>query len=135
MQNWMQYHLVNVICKSWKNQTLVVMSGHPLGLFSSHPNAPRVVITNRLMVGLYDDLSNWNRALALVLLHRANDCRRLDVYRSSRYCPWHILHLVKCRKGKTGNPKDKDLAGHLFVSSGLGGMSGAQGKACRIAGE
>ena len=65
-QNWMQYHLVKKYLQQMNdNQTLVLHSGHPLGLFKSHQLAPRVIITNGLMVGIYDDLENWNRAEAL----------------------------------------------------------------------
>ncbi len=65
-QNWMQYRL---ICKYLEalteNQTLVVMSGHPLGLFRSHPMAPRVIVTNGLMIGSFDNLADFNRAAAI----------------------------------------------------------------------
>ena len=65
-QNWMQYRLIKKYLEILKDdQTLVVMSGHPLGLFHSHRLAPRVVITNGLMVGTFDDLPNFNRAAAL----------------------------------------------------------------------
>ncbi|HHU24718.1 MAG TPA: urocanate hydratase [Acholeplasmataceae bacterium] len=136
MQNWMQYHLVKRYLQIMEeDQTLVVMSGHPLGLFSSHPNAPRVVITNGLMVGLYDDLSNWNRAASLGVASYGQMTAGGWMYIG----PQGIVHgtystLLNAGRAKLGIPKDKDLAGHLFVSSGLGGMSGAQGKACRIAG-
>ncbi len=62
-QNWMQYRLIKAYLQALrKDQTLVVESGHPLGLFRSHANAPRVIITNALMVGCFDDQENWSRA-------------------------------------------------------------------------
>ncbi|MEJ2041346.1 MAG: urocanate hydratase, partial [Desulfosarcinaceae bacterium] len=65
-QNWMQYRLIKAYLQRLTDrQTLVMMSGHPLGLFHSSPQAPRVIITNGLMVGLFDDLDNFNRAAAL----------------------------------------------------------------------
>ena len=65
-QNWMQYLLIKQYLKVLtREQTLVVASGHPLGLFASGPGAPRVVITNGLMVGMFDDQENWHRAAAL----------------------------------------------------------------------
>jgi len=136
MQNWMQYHLIKRYLQIMESdQTLVVMSGHPLGLFSSHPNAPRVVITNGLMVGLYDDLYNWNRAASLGVASYGQMTAGGWMYIG----PQGIVHgtystLLNAGRAKLGIPREKDLAGHLFVSSGLGGMSGAQGKACRIAG-
>ncbi|MBW1821062.1 MAG: urocanate hydratase, partial [Deltaproteobacteria bacterium] len=65
-QNWMQYRLIKQYLQVMtREQTLVVESGHPLGLFASTPEAPRVIITNALMVGLFDDQENWQRAMAL----------------------------------------------------------------------
>ena len=65
-QNWMQYHLIKRYLEEMKNnQTLVIQSGHPLGLFQAPEHAPRVIITNGLMIGMFDDLENWNRAAAL----------------------------------------------------------------------
>lgn len=136
MQNWMQYHLVKRYLEIMEeDQTLVMMSGHPLGLFSSSKQAPRVVITNGLMVGLYDDLYNWNRAASLGVASYGQMTAGGWMYIG----PQGIVHgtystLLNAGRMKLGIPIEKDLAGHLFISSGLGGMSGAQGKACKIAG-
>ena len=65
-QNWMQYHLIKKYLQELTlDQTLVVESGHPLGLFASRPQAPRAIVTNALMVGCFDDQENWHRAMAL----------------------------------------------------------------------
>ena len=136
MQNWMQYHLIKRYLEIMEeDQTLVVSSGHPLGLFPSHPLAPRVIITNGLMIGLYDDLANWNRAASLGVASYGQMTAGGWMYIG----PQGIVHgtystLLNAGRMKLGIPTEKNLAGHLFVSSGLGGMSGAQGKACRIAG-
>ena len=63
-----------------------------------------------------------------------NDCWWLDVYQPSKDCPWNLFYNLKCWKAKLGLKNDENLSGRLFVSSGLGGMSGAQGKAAEIAG-
>lgn len=136
MQNWMQYQLIKRYLEVMENdQTLVVASGHPLGLFKSNINAPKVMITNGLMVGLYDDIYNWNRAASLGVASYGQMTAGGWMYIG----PQGIVHgtystLLNAGRVKLGIPKDKNLAGHLFVSSGLGGMSGAQGKACEIAG-
>lgn len=136
MQNWMQYHLVKKYLEIMTDeQTLVMQSGHPLGLFQSHPLAPRVIITNGLMIGLYDDLENWNRAAALGVASYGQMTAGGWMYIG----PQGIVHgtystILNAGRDKLGIPADQNLAGHLFVSSGLGGMSGAQGKACEIAG-
>lgn len=136
MQNWMQYHLIKKYLEVMEtDQTLVVSSGHPLGLFKSHSLAPRVIITNGLMVGLYDDLDNWNRAASLGVASYGQMTAGGWMYIG----PQGIVHgtystILNAGRDKLGIPQNQDLAGHLFVSSGLGGMSGAQGKACEIAG-
>ncbi|MCK9537423.1 MAG: urocanate hydratase, partial [Bacilli bacterium] len=136
MQNWMQYHLVKCYLeKITENETLAMSSGHPLGVFPSHPRAPRVIITNGLMVGLYDDLENWNRASALGVASYGQMTAGGWMYIG----PQGIVHGTYSTLLNTGRKildirKTDNLAGHLFVSSGLGGMSGAQGKACEIAG-
>ncbi|PKM50742.1 MAG: urocanate hydratase [Firmicutes bacterium HGW-Firmicutes-7] len=134
-QNWMQYQLVleylkNLTC----DQTLVIASGHPLGLFHSKPDAPRVIITNGLMVGAFDDYDNFNRAAALGVANYGQMTAGGWMYIG----PQGIVHgtystLLNAGRLKLGIPEDKDLRGKLFVSSGLGGMSGAQGKAVEIA--
>lgn len=134
--NWMQYHLTKRYLEEMdENQTLVMMSGHPLGLFKSNSLAPRVIITNGLMVGLYDDIYNWNRAASLGVASYGQMTAGGWMYIG----PQGIVHgtystLLNAGRLKLGLDQKANLAGHLFVSSGLGGMSGAQGKACEIAG-
>ena len=135
-QNWMQYRLIKKYLEALTDeQTLVVMSGHPLGLFHSHKLAPRVVITNGLMVGTFDDQEHFNRAAALGVANYGQMTAGGWMYIG----PQGIVHgtfntLLNAGRLKLGIPKDKDLSGRLFVSAGLGGMSGAQGKAAMIAG-
>jgi urocanate hydratase len=135
-QNWMQYRLIMRYLEELTNeQTLVVMSGHPLGLFRSHRHSPRVIITNALMVGMFDNQQEWIRAQALGVANYGQMTAGGWMYIG----PQGIVHgtfntVLNAGRMKLGIPKDGDLKGHLFVSSGLGGMSGAQGKAVRIAG-
>lgn len=135
-QNWMQYRLIKKYLEVMSDeQTLVVMSGHPLGLFRSHKLAPRCVITNGLMVGAFDDQKNFNRAAALGVANYGQMTAGGWMYIG----PQGIVHgtfntLLNAGRLKLGIPADGDLAGRLFVSAGLGGMSGAQGKAAEIAG-
>ncbi|MFA6366422.1 MAG: urocanate hydratase [Candidatus Hydrogenedentales bacterium] len=135
-QNWMQYRL---ICKYLEildeNGTLVLESGHPLGIFASHPMAPRVIITNGLMVGMFDNQKDFNLAAALGVANYGQMTAGGWMYIG----PQGIVHgtfntLMNAGRLKLGIPHGKDLAGKFFVSSGLGGMSGAQGKAAVIAG-
>jgi urocanate hydratase len=134
-QNWMQYNLIKKYLEALtRSQTLVVVSGHPLGLFTSSPQAPRVIITNGLMVGCFDDPQNWSRAAALGVSNYGQMTAGGWMYIG----PQGIVHgtystILNAGRAKLGIPADKDLTGHLFVSSGLGGMSGAQGKAVEIA--
>lgn len=135
-QNWMQYRLIQQYLRVMNDeQTLVVESGHPLGLFKSNKNAPRVIITNGLMVGLFDDQANFNRAAAMGVANYGQMTAGGWMYIG----PQGIVHgtfntLLNAGRLKLGIPKDQDLTGRLFVSAGLGGMSGAQGKAAEIAG-
>ena len=135
-QNWMQYRLIKKYLQVMTDeQTLVVMSGHPLGLFHSHKLAPRCIITNGLMVGIFDDLKNFNRAAALGVANYGQMTAGGWMYIG----PQGIVHgtfntLLNAGRLKLGIPNDQNLAGRLFVSAGLGGMSGAQGKAAEIAG-
>ncbi len=135
-QNWMQYRL---ICRYLEvldeRGTLVIESGHPLGIFASHPYAPRVVITNGLMVGMFDTLKDFNIAAAMGVANYGQMTAGGWMYIG----PQGIVHgtyntLLNAGRLKLGLPHDANLAGKLFVSSGLGGMSGAQGKAAVIAG-
>ncbi len=135
-QNWMQYHLVKGYLEILEDdQTLVLLSGHPLGIFKSNSFAPRVILTNGLMVGLFDDLENWNRAASLGVASYGQMTAGGWMYIG----PQGIVHgtystLLNAGREKLGLAKEDNLAGKLFVSSGLGGMSGAQGKAAEIAG-
>jgi urocanate hydratase len=134
-QNWMQYHLIKKYLEALTpHQTLVVESGHPLGLFASRPEAPRAVITNALMVGCFDDQENWHRAMAIGVANYGQMTAGGWMYIG----PQGIVHgtystILNAGRAKLGIPEDQDLSGRLFVSSGLGGMSGAQGKAVEIA--
>ena len=135
-QNWMQYRLIMAYLQQLtQQQTLAVLSGHPLGLFRSHEAAPRVILTNGLMVGAFDDQQNFNRAAALGVANYGQMTAGGWMYIG----PQGIVHgtfntLLNAGRLKLGIPREGDLAGRLFVSAGLGGMSGAQGKAAEIAG-
>ena len=134
-QNWMQYRLIKKYLEVLTDeQTLVLHSGHPLGLFKSHKRAPRVITTNGLMVGLFDDMQNFNRAAALGVANYGQMTAGGWMYIG----PQGIVHgtyntILIAGRMKLGVPWDGDLRGKLFVSSGLGGMSGAQPKAVEIA--
>lgn len=135
-QNWMQYRLIKKYLEVLeRDQTLVVASGHPLGLFRSHEMAPRVIITNGLMVGEFDNQDEFNRAAAMGVANYGQMTAGGWMYIG----PQGIVHgtfntLLNAGRLRLGIPAGEDLAGRLFVSSGLGGMSGAQGKAAMIAG-
>ncbi|RKD27536.1 urocanate hydratase [Caminicella sporogenes DSM 14501] len=134
-QNWMQYRLIKKYLEEMTNeQTLVVMSGHPLGLFKSSPEAPRVIITNSLMVGLYDNPDAWHKAAAMGVANYGQMTAGGWMYIG----PQGIVHgtfntILNAGRLKLGIKDDEDLRGYLYVTSGLGGMSGAQGKAVKIA--
>lgn len=135
-QNWMQYRLIKKYLERLTDrQTLVLFSGHPVGLFHSPTSAPRVILTNGLMIGQYDNLDDFNRAAAMGVANYGQMTAGGWMYIG----PQGIVHgtyntLLNAGRLHLGIPNDQDLTGHLFVSSGLGGMSGAQGKACNIAG-
>ena len=135
-QNWMQYRLIKKYLENLtQDQTLVIESGHPAGLFKSHSLAPRVIITNGLMVGMFDNLDSFNRAAAIGVANYGQMTAGGFMYIG----PQGIVHgtfntLLNAGRIKLGIPSEGNLAGKLFVSSGLGGMSGAQGKAAEIAG-
>ena len=136
LQNWMQYHLVKKYLEVLNDeQTLVVMSGHPLGLFASDKKSPRVIITNGLMIGEFDNLDSFNRASSLGVANYGQMTAGGWMYIG----PQGIVHgtystLLNAGRMKLGIPENENLVGKLFVSSGLGGMSGAQGKAAYISG-
>ena len=135
-QNWMQYLLIKkYLEKLTEHQTLVMQSGHPLGLFKSGPNDPRVIITNGLMVGLYDNPDDWEIAAQMGVSSYGQMTAGGWMYIG----PQGIVHgtyntLLGAGRKECGVAPGGDLAGLLFVSSGLGGMSGAQPKAAKIAG-
>ena len=135
-QNWMQYNLIKRYLEELtQDQTLVIESGHPLGLFRSHPEAPRVIITNAMMIGQFDNLHDWHIAMQMGVANYGQMTAGGWMYIG----PQGIVHgtfntLLNAGRMKFGVPQDGDLRGHLFVSSGLGGMSGAQPKAAEIAG-
>ena len=135
-QNWLQYRLIKKYLEEMtEDQTLVVESGHPLGLFPSKPEAPRVIITNAMMVGLFDNPHDWHEAMQMGVANYGQMTAGGWMYIG----PQGIVHgtfntLLNAGRMKLGVPQDGDLKGHLFVSSGLGGMSGAQPKAAEIAG-
>ncbi len=134
-QNWMQYRLIKKYLEVMtQEQTLVVMSGHPLGLFKSSPEAPRVIITNSIMVGMYDNPEWQNKAQAMGVANYGQMTAGGWMYIG----PQGIVHgtfntVMNAGRLKLGIKGDQDLAGVLYVTSGLGGMSGAQGKAVKIA--
>ena len=135
-QNWMQYRLIKMYLEELtQEQTLVVESGHPLGLFKSKPEAPRVIITNAMMVGMYDNQEEWHTAMQLGVANYGQMTAGGWMYIG----PQGIVHgtfntLLNAGRIKLGIPQDGNLAGFLFVSSGLGGMSGAQPKAAEMGG-
>ncbi|HAE92673.1 MAG TPA: urocanate hydratase [Tissierella sp.] len=134
-QNWMQYRLIKKYLEELTNeQTLVVASGHPVGLFKSSLTSPRVIITNALMIGAFDDQEHWIKAQAMGVANYGQMTAGGWMYIG----PQGIVHgtyntILNAGRMKLGIKEDGDLRGHLFVSSGLGGMSGAQGKATKIA--
>ncbi len=134
-QNWMQYRLIMKYLEVMTDdQTLVVMSGHPLGLFRSSPEAPRVIISNGIMIGMYDNPEAWNKAAAMGVANYGQMTAGGWMYIG----PQGIVHgtfntVMNAGRLKYGIKDDEDLGGFLYVTSGLGGMSGAQGKAVKIA--
>lgn len=135
-QNWMQYRLIKkYLQKMTEEQTLVVASGHPMGLFPSRPESPRVINTNGLLVGMFDNASEFKRAAAMGVSNYGQMTAGGWMYIG----PQGIVHgtyitILNAARKYLGLPSDEDLSGITFVSSGLGGMSGAQAKAIEIAG-
>ena len=135
-QNWMQYQLIKKYLQIMTDyQTLVVASGHPVGLFPSRPESPRVISTNGLLVGMYDNPDDFHTAAAMGVSNYGQMTAGGWMYIG----PQGIVHgtyltLLNAGRLYLGIPEDKDIKGHIFVSSGLGGMSGAQAKAVEIAG-
>ena len=136
-QNWAQYRLaMKYLSEMSDEQTLVMYSGHPLGLFPSHRNAPRVVVTNGMVIPNYSKPDDWERLNSLGVSQYGQMTAGSYMYIG----PQGIVHgttitvLNAARKRLNSGSGSKDLGGMLFVSSGMGGMSGAQPKAGNIAG-
>jgi len=132
-QNWAQYLLaMSYLSEMTEDQTLVMYSGHPLGLFPSSKNAPRVVVTNGMMIPNYSQPDDWEKFNALGVTQYGQMTAGSYMYIG----PQGIVHgttitvLNACRKIDASG----ETAGKLFITSGLGGMSGAQPKAGNIAG-
>lgn len=134
-QNWAQYLLtMKYLAEMTDEQTLVLYSGHPMGLFPSHKDAPRVVVTNGMVIPNYSSKDDWERFNALGVSQYGQMTAGSFMYIG----PQGIVHgttitvlnaaRMKCKSGSG------DVRGKLFVSSGLGGMSGAQPKAAVISG-
>lgn len=134
-QNWAQYRLtMQLLATMTDEQTLVMYSGHPLGLFPSHKRAPRVVVTNGMVIPNYSKPDDWERFNALGVSQYGQMTAGSYMYIG----PQGIVHgttITVLNAGrKQAGGSDASLRGKLFVSSGLGGMSGAQPKAAVIAG-
>lgn len=134
-QNWAQYLLtMKYLAEMTDEQTLVLYSGHPMGLFPSHKDAPRVVVTNGMMIPNYSSKDDWERFNALGVTQYGQMTAGSFMYIG----PQGIVHGTTITVMNAGRkrlqPGETDLRGKIFVSSGLGGMSGAQPKAAVIAG-
>jgi len=135
-QNWAQYLItMKYLSEMTENQTLVLYSGHPLGLFPSHPDAPRLVLTNGMVIPNYSSREDYDRMSALGVTSYGQMTAGSFMYIG----PQGIVHgttitLLNAGRKYLGLPPESDLSGKLFVTSGLGGMSGAQAKASVIAG-
>ncbi len=135
-QNWMQYRLIKKYLEIIReDQTLVVSSGHPVGIFPSGKQAPLVISTNGLMVGKWDNPDHFAKLTALGVTNYGQMTAGGWMYIG----PQGIVHgtyitVLNAGRKYLGIPEDKDLKGVFYVSSGLGGMSGAQPKATEIAG-
>ncbi|MCH5163733.1 MAG: urocanate hydratase [Clostridiales bacterium] len=134
-QNWLQYRLIKKYLEELtQDQTLVIESGHPLGLFPSKPTAPRVIITNALMIGMFDNMDDWEIAEQMGVANYGQMTAGGWMYIG----PQGIVHgtfntILGAGRKFLGISEQGDLVGRTFVSSGLGGMSGAQPKAANIA--
>lgn len=133
-QNWAQYLLtLRYLATMTDEQTLVLYSGHPLGLFPSHPEAPRVVVTNGMMIPNYSRPDDWERFNALGVTQFGQMTAGSFMYIG----PQGIVHgttITVLNAGRRFHQSKDGLKGKLFVTAGLGGMSGAQAKAAVIAG-
>lgn len=133
-QNWAQYRLtMKYLSEMTEDQTLVMYSGHPLGLFPSSENAPRVIVTNGMMIPNYSQPDDWEKFNALGVTQYGQMTAGSYMYIG----PQGIVHgttITVLNAGRKIAKQGEDLTGKLFVTSGLGGMSGAQPKAGNIAG-
>lgn len=133
-QNWAQYLLtMKYLAEMTSEQTLVMYSGHPLGVFPSHQEAPRVVVTNGMMIPNYSKKEDWNKYNALGVTQYGQMTAGSFMYIG----PQGIVHgttITLLNAGRLLQLGKDDLRGHVFVTSGLGGMSGAQAKAAVITG-
>jgi urocanate hydratase len=133
-QNWAQYLLtMKYLATMTNNQTLHMYSGHPMGLFPSSPEAPRVVVTNGMMIPNYSKQDDWEKYNALGVTQYGQMTAGSYMYIG----PQGIVHgttITVLNAGRKISKNGEGLAGKLFVTSGLGGMSGAQPKAGNIAG-
>ena len=133
-QNWAQYRLtMQYLAQMEDDQTLVMYSGHPMGLFPSHQNAPRVVVTNGMMIPNYSKPDDWEKFNALGVTQYGQMTAGSYMYIG----PQGIVHgttITVLNAGRKISKSGEGLEGKLFVTSGLGGMSGAQPKAGNIAG-
>jgi urocanate hydratase len=130
-QNWAQYRLsMKYLAEMSDEQTLVMYSGHPLGLFPSHKNAPRVVVTNGMMIPNYSKPDDWEKFNALGVTQYGQMTAGSYMYIG----PQGIVHGTTITVLNGFRKIGKSPKGNLFVTSGLGGMSGAQPKAGNIAG-
>jgi urocanate hydratase len=133
-QNWAQYLLtMKYLAEMTEEQTLVLYSGHPMGLFPSHKDAPRVVVTNGMMIPNYSKQDDWERFNALGVTQYGQMTAGSFMYIG----PQGIVHgttITVLNAGRKISKSGEGLEGKLFVTSGMGGMSGAQPKAANIAG-
>jgi urocanate hydratase len=133
-QNWAQYSVtMKYLSEMTDEQTLVMYSGHPMGLYPSHKEAPRVVVTNGMMIPNYSKPDDWERFNALGVTQYGQMTAGSYMYIG----PQGIVHgttITVLNAGRKVEKSNEGLAGKLFVTSGLGGMSGAQPKAAVIAG-
>ncbi len=133
-QNWAQYLLtMQYLSEMTDAQTLVMYSGHPMGLFPSHKNAPRVVVTNGMVIPNYSKPDDWEKFNALGVTQYGQMTAGSYMYIG----PQGIVHgttITVLNAGRKISKNGEGLAGKIFLTSGLGGMSGAQPKAGNIAG-
>ncbi|MDY4043090.1 MAG: urocanate hydratase [Marinifilaceae bacterium] len=133
-QNWAQYRLtMKYLSEMTDEQTLVLYSGHPMGLFPSHREAPRVVVTNGMVIPNYSKPDDWERFNALGVSQYGQMTAGSFMYIG----PQGIVHgttITVLNAGRKISKHGEGLAGKLFITAGLGGMSGAQPKAGNIAG-